>query len=100
MNYTLLFRAHLAAQGLPIVADALYGNGQGIAGLDRLGLHARSLTIEHPVTHAVMQFEAPYPEDFAAALRYLRGNLDADPGTARHAMPAAKRRWRAGGGKC
>jgi RluA family pseudouridine synthase len=71
-------RAHLAAQGFPIVADALYGNGQGIAGLDRLGLHARSLTIEHPVTREVMQFEAPYPEDFAAALRYLRGKSDAD----------------------
>ena len=69
-------RAHLAMQGLPIVADALYGNGQGIAGLDRLGLHARSLTIEHPVTHEVMTFEAPYPDDFAAALRYLREKSD------------------------
>ena len=74
-------RAHLAAQGLPIVADALYGKGQGIAGLDRLGLHARSLTIEHPMTREVMTFEAPYPADFAVALRYLRGKLDADPGT-------------------
>jgi len=66
-------RAHLAFQGHPIVADALYGDGQGVAGLTRLGLHARSLSFEHPITHKVVRFDAPYPEDFASALNNLAG---------------------------
>jgi len=66
-------RVHLAFQGYPIVADALYGDGQGVAGLTRLGLHARSLTFEHPITHKVVRFDASYPEDFASALNNLAG---------------------------
>lgn len=66
-------RVHLAFQGYPIVADALYGDGQGVAGLTRLGLHARSLSFEHPNTHKVVRFDAPYPEDFASALENLAG---------------------------
>jgi RluA family pseudouridine synthase len=82
-------RAHLAAAGLPLVGDALYaglgGGLQGEAGaalrrlvldaapLARLGLHARSLTIAHPITAAAMTFAAPYPADFSEALARLRG---------------------------
>ena len=66
-------RVHLAFQGYPIVADALYGDGQGVAGLTRLGLHARSLSFEHPVTHKVVRFDASYPEDFVSALNNLAG---------------------------
>jgi len=81
-------RAHLAAVGLPIVADALYGDGapvvlpeqRGRAGgsppaeplLARLGLHAWSLTLQHPWTQETLRFAAPYPEDMAAALSHLR----------------------------
>jgi RluA family pseudouridine synthase len=82
-------RVHLAAQGTPIVADELYGDGQAIflsalkadyrAGekperplLGRLGLHAWALTLEHPLGGERLRFEAPYPKDFAAALRQLR----------------------------
>lgn len=77
-------RAHLAAIGLPIVGDQLYasrgGGLQGPAGiarrrlliddapLARLGLHARSLTLMHPLTAADMTFEAPYPLDFASSI--------------------------------
>ena len=66
-------RVHLAFQGYPIVADALYGDGQGVAGLARLGLHARSLSFEHPITHKVVRFDASYPEDFVSALNNLAG---------------------------
>lgn len=66
-------RVHLAFQGYPIVADALYGDGQGVAGLTRLGLHARSLSFEHPITHKVVRFDASYPEDFVSALNNLAG---------------------------
>ncbi len=81
-------RAHLAAEGLPIVGDLLYaaqgGRLRDAAGADlrrrllneaplgRLGLHARSLTLIHPVTTASITFEASYPADFAAALARLR----------------------------
>jgi 23S rRNA-/tRNA-specific pseudouridylate synthase len=78
-------RAHLAAVGSPVAADALYGGGlvllSGIESggsevrspiLSRPALHAWSLTITHPITQQVCRFEAPYADDFAAALRLLR----------------------------
>lgn len=82
-------RVHLAAQGVPIVADSLYGDGRalylsaikpGYRGgmtperplLARLGLHACALTVQHPETDAILHFEAPYPKDLAAVLRQLR----------------------------
>jgi RluA family pseudouridine synthase len=85
-------RVHLAAQGFPIAADALYGDGKGIylseikpgyhlgSGgehplLGRLGLHAWSLMIEHPLTHAELCFEAPYPKDLASTLGQMRRYL-------------------------
>ena len=77
-------RAHLAAERLPLVGDVLYasqgGGLQGDAGialrrllvddapLARLGLHALTLTLEHPASGAAVTFEAPYPPDFAEAL--------------------------------
>jgi RluA family pseudouridine synthase len=84
-------RVHMAAQGHPIVADRLYGDGQGIylselkTGfkgqmekqkplLGRLGLHARSLTLFHPTTGEQLCFDAPYPKDFSQTLRWLRGS--------------------------
>jgi RluA family pseudouridine synthase len=82
-------RAHLAHASFPLVGDSLYGGGEGLylsrlrpgykggkAGecpiLGRLGLHARSVVFFHPVSGARMAFEAPYPHDFAGALRQLR----------------------------
>lgn len=80
-------RVHLAAQGFPVVADPLYGDGKGIylselkttykkqpgrPLLGRLGLHAFSLTLAHPVSGQLLRFEAPYPKDFTAALNQLR----------------------------
>lgn len=81
-------RAHLAALGLPIVADELYEGGAGLflsaikpgyrgkgaeerPLLGRVGLHARLLEIEHPLTHQRLRFEAPYPKDLRAALYQL-----------------------------
>jgi tRNA pseudouridine32 synthase/23S rRNA pseudouridine746 synthase len=82
-------RAHLAAQGCPIAADGLYGDGKGIflselkpgyrkgrqaeaPLLGRLGLHACSLLLAHPVSGEKLRFEAPYPKDFAATMKQLR----------------------------
>lgn len=63
-------RAHLAAQGYPIVSDPLYGPKlpPEAAPITRLALHARALSLVHPETGEEMRFEAPYPQDFAEAL--------------------------------
>ena len=66
-------RAHLAAIGFPLVADALYGTGLALREMNRTALHARSIAFEHPVTGERLEFETAYPEDFEAALKDLRG---------------------------
>lgn len=94
-------RAHLAALGFPLAGDMLYGKSRGIfstelepgyqcgsaggraggraegkagerALIQRPALHAWSLEVRHPLRDETLRFEAPYPEDFAAALRQLR----------------------------
>lgn len=82
-------RTHLAAVGYPILADGLYGDGSSLflsqikpayregrtkerPLLDRLALHARKLSFIHPLSKEILKIEAPYPDDFEAALRHLR----------------------------
>jgi RluA family pseudouridine synthase len=82
-------RAHLASQGCPIAADALYGSGEGVylsrikpgykpsrgeehPLLSRLGLHAFSLWVDHPFTGERLELHAPYPKDLETVLRNLR----------------------------
>jgi len=73
-------RAHLAAAGHPLVADALYRRAGGqqpeppneSAPIDRLGLHAYSLVLIHPLSGEAQRFEAPYPPDLAGAVERLR----------------------------
>ncbi|MGK4002527.1 class I SAM-dependent methyltransferase [Sorangium sp. So ce1036] len=57
-------RVQLAAIGLPIAGDPLYG-GPGAA---RLLLHAAELRLDHPATGAPVAFRARLPEAFAAWL--------------------------------
>jgi 23S rRNA pseudouridine1911/1915/1917 synthase len=52
-------RAHLAWLGQSIIGDERYGT-KG----ERMGLHAKKLTIIHPVTKAPMRFEIDAPRDF------------------------------------
>ena len=59
-------RVHLAHRGHPLVADTVYG-GKPALELQRHGLHAARLQLEHPVTHEAMVFEAPAPADFEQA---------------------------------
>ena len=81
-------RAHLAAVGLPILGETLYSphpppsplpspgtdqrERQGESLISRPALHAFSLALEHPVSHAPLRFEAPYPADFSSALANIR----------------------------
>lgn len=67
-------RAHMAEIGHPIIGDGKYGGsgqenqgdgwGAQLGGIisKKLHLHARTLTIEHPLTHKVMTFTAPMPD--------------------------------------
>jgi 23S rRNA pseudouridine1911/1915/1917 synthase len=63
-------RVHLAHQGHPLVADAVYG-GRPALGLSRQALHATQLAFAHPVGGAPQVFDAPPPADFAQAWQQL-----------------------------
>jgi len=56
-------RAHLAWLGHPVVGDERYGRGG-----ERLGLHALSLALAHPVDGRALCFEAPPPRAFLTLL--------------------------------
>jgi RluA family pseudouridine synthase len=79
-------RAHLAAIGHPLVADALYGGGKAlmcsqilspasftddIPLMERAALHASSLEFVHPIRPERVSFYAPYPADLARVLHLL-----------------------------
>ncbi|MBP6336046.1 MAG: RluA family pseudouridine synthase [Vitreoscilla sp.] len=59
-------RVHLAHQGHPLVADAVYG-GRHLLGMTRQALHAVELGFAHPVGGEMLAFECPPPDDFASA---------------------------------
>lgn len=82
-------RVHLAAAGLPVLNDDLYGLSdsplllsnikRGYKGgadekpmIRQLALHASGLTLSHPLTRAAISFEAPLPTVFEIALKNLR----------------------------
>ena len=52
-------RVHMLALGHPIIGDRLYAHDQALALSDRLQLHAKSLTLAHPVTKETLTFTAP-----------------------------------------
>ena len=63
-------RVQCASRHVPIVGDDVYGDFalnrrmRKDFGLKRLMLHARSLTLRHPVTGEVLTVEAPLPAGF------------------------------------
>jgi len=82
-------RVHCAAVGYPLLIDEFYGNaGEFMLSsikkkynlakhtdekpiIQRLTLHAFSLTFMHPVTEEEISIVAPYPKDFRALLNTL-----------------------------
>jgi tRNA pseudouridine32 synthase/23S rRNA pseudouridine746 synthase/23S rRNA pseudouridine1911/1915/1917 synthase len=56
-------RVHFAEKGNHVVGDKLYGR-KGIR-MKRLGLHAASLTLQHPYSKETMTFEARKPGFFS-----------------------------------
>jgi len=66
-------RVHLQSLGHPLVGDPVYRAGRGaapgpLASFKRQALHAYRLGLEHPVSGAAMQWEAPVPEDMRLLL--------------------------------
>jgi len=53
-------RLHLAAKGIPILGDRLYGKEKA----ERLFLHAFRMILPHPVTKASLVLTAPVPPDW------------------------------------
>ena len=87
-------RAHMAEIGHPIMGDGKYGGpgqenpGDGwgaTSGGDisrKLHLHARSLSIEHPITKTMMTFTAPLPDHMARTWKLMdwkETDVPADP---------------------
>ena len=63
-------RVHLSAVGHPIAGDTMYGLPTPL--IDRQALHARSLTIRHPLTDAPLSLDAEPPADIRGLLSHLR----------------------------
>ncbi len=87
-------RAHMAEIGHPIIGDGKYGGsgqdnpgdgwGAGLGGdvSRKLHLHARSISIEHPVTKKPLTVTAPLPDHMArtwALFDWAEGEVPADP---------------------
>jgi 23S rRNA pseudouridine1911/1915/1917 synthase len=57
----------MAAIGLPLLADGLYG-GAGSPDIHRQALHAFSLAFVHPFSAESLHFQVTLPADMQAAL--------------------------------
>ncbi|GAB6061874.1 RluA family pseudouridine synthase [Deferrisoma palaeochoriense] len=80
-------RVHLASLGRPVAGDPVYGGAARARGVGdpearRLllaapaqALHAWTLGFEHPRTGEYVRFTAPVPEDLAALIRGLGGEV-------------------------
>ncbi len=77
-------RVHLAHLRTPVLCDRLYGGRAAITRgeicgsddaevvLERQALHARRLTIQHPVGGRTLEFEAPLPDDLRRVIDLLK----------------------------
>jgi 23S rRNA pseudouridine1911/1915/1917 synthase len=65
-------RVHLAWSGHALVADGLYGGAPAL-GMQRQGLHAARLRLQHPESGAWLDFEQAPPPDFARAWAQVAG---------------------------
>jgi len=82
-------RVHMAHIGHALVGDPVYGSGfktkatrldgaarAAVETFPRQALHARELGFVHPRSKEVLHFQSELPDDFAALLKSLNGNLN------------------------
>ena len=81
-------RVHLSHIGYPLIGDPMYGGKvrfpkkadevlkEALVNFKRQALHARKLTLTHPINGELMSWKAPLPEDMLALLDVLN---DYDP---------------------
>jgi 23S rRNA pseudouridine955/2504/2580 synthase len=81
-------RAHMAAIGHPIIGDGKYGAGLGLEGRApdlggavsrKLHLHARTLSLLHPLTGARLVLTAPLPDHMARTWALIGWDAAAAP---------------------
>jgi tRNA pseudouridine32 synthase/23S rRNA pseudouridine746 synthase/23S rRNA pseudouridine1911/1915/1917 synthase len=71
-------RVHLSEQGHPVVGDRKYGRGNDPHGT--LALHARSLSITHPVSGRRLTFETAIPDYFTRLIGRIELPAACSPG--------------------
>ncbi|MEG0829219.1 MAG: RluA family pseudouridine synthase [Anaerovoracaceae bacterium] len=64
-------RVHLSHIGYPIVGDHLYGQSNAFL-IERQALHAKSISLSHPVTGLPLAAEAPLPEDILKLIEKIK----------------------------
>jgi 23S rRNA pseudouridine1911/1915/1917 synthase len=74
-------RAHLSGCGLPIAGDERYGGPLRLAGIQipRPLLHARHLSLTHPLAGTPLEITCDYPDDYRLVLQRLRRTVEAKP---------------------
>ena len=68
-------RVHLAAIGLPVVADTRYGGNKRLLPLDRPFLHAAHLGFDHPVSGKKLTFDASLPRRLQEVIDRLTNGI-------------------------
>lgn len=59
-------RVHMKYLGFPLIGDHLYNPDMEY--MQRQALHSHRLRFQHPITHEIMEFTAPLPEDMARVI--------------------------------
>ena len=72
-------RIHLSEHRCAILGDALYGGRGLVRRAPRLALHAAVLGFVHPITGAVVRFEAPLADDLEQLRRQLAASVNERP---------------------
>ncbi len=65
-------RVHAAFIGCPLVGDKTYGFRKQTMKVERMFLHAKELSFDHPKTGERLSFETPLPPELEKILRRLR----------------------------
>ena len=69
-------RVHSSHIGHPLLGDSVYGHNRQLkVNLTGQALHARKLSLQHPVSGALIEAIAPVPGEFTKLLAVLRSKI-------------------------